>query len=80
MQTLMLFVALAAPQWVRVKDAYRAHERYVVRETDGSQLMLGEYFEVAPGDFRASCSGKEPEGFATEAAAQQYVLGCEVWR
>lgn len=58
MQTLILLVLLAlTPQWVSVKDGYLLHERYVVREHDGSQLMLGEFYEVEPGDIRAQCDG-----------------------
>jgi hypothetical protein len=80
MHYVVLMMLALAPHWVRVKDAYRIHERYVIRQHDGSQMMLGEFYEVAPGDIRAACYAEGPQGFSTDEAAMAYVLRCEVWR
>lgn len=70
----------AMPHWVPVKDAYRLHQRRVVTQADGSETVLGELYQVEPGDVRAECYGQAPVAFATEDDARRYVLGCEVWR
>lgn len=73
---VLAFVLALTLHWVRVKDAYRMHERYMLREHDGSELLIGEYYEVEPGDMRAECAGGAPQGVPNEAAARAFVLGC----
>lgn len=64
-------------EWKRVKDV-RVHYRYQQREADRSIYVLGEYYEVEPGDIRAVCfpQKSEPASFATEGAAQRFVEAC----
>lgn len=72
----LLMILAVMPRWVHVKDAMRTHERYVERYPDGTASLLGEYYEVQPGDVRAVCAGGDPRSFATSDLARAFVLAC----
>lgn len=54
---LLLVSSLILPKWYVVPDGYRVHERYEIRYPDGSKQLVGEVYEVQPGDIRVQCAG-----------------------
>lgn len=78
MLTAFLMLAVLHPSWVRVKDGYSVHYRKVVRERDGSDYIIGEYYRLAPGAFIAQCFPGDPLSLSTEGEARAAVDACPV--
>ena len=76
---LILAFMILSPHWVKVKDGYKIHMRYVISEHDGTKLVLGEYYEETSDTFIAQCYPGEPLSLNTETAARNAVLECRVW-
>ena len=71
----LLLTAMLGPRWVAVHDGLAHHQRWMNRTGN----VLGEYYAMQPGDFRAQCYAGAPVSVATEEAARAFVLRCEVW-
>lgn len=76
--SLMLAAFLIAPHlWVGVKDGYTFHDRLVVKYHDNSQRVVGDVYEVEPGDIRGGCADGPVQTFASRQDGRSFVIaGC----
>lgn len=74
---LLILALVLNPQWHHVKDGYSIHERYVITYPDKSVQMIGEYYQVQPGDVEAVCASGKRQSFSEADTAREFVLECE---